>query len=150
VVNEAAAKGIIIVAAAGNDGKAVNYPAKYDNVIAVAALSKDGKMARFSSHGGEVDAVAPGADIYSTYKDNQYAVLSGTSQASPFVAGLCALLLAYARNTPGSQPINNVQDMLRCLDDLCDPSGRLNSPGRDGDWGFGIPSFANYMPWRTQ
>jgi subtilisin family serine protease len=150
IIREANARGIIIIAAAGNDGGAVNYPAHYDEVIAVAALAKDGKMARFSSRGTEVDAVAPGVDIYSTYLNNQYALLNGTSQAAPFMAGACALLLSWSRNTPGVPPIKNSQEMLQRLDDLCDPSGRIHAIGRDGSWGFGIPSFANYMPWRSQ
>lgn len=150
IIKEAHNRGIIIVAAAGNDGGSVNYPARYDEVIAVAALSKDGSMARFSSHGPQIDAVAPGVDIYSTYLNNQYALLNGTSQAAPFIAGICALLLSWSRNNAGAPPIKNTQEMLQRLDDLCDSKGRVNSPGRDGDWGFGIPSFANYMPWRSQ
>lgn len=144
----AASKGIIIISAAGNDAGAVNWPARYDEVIAVAAIDKNGAMASFSSHGPKVAVEAPGVDIFSTYLNGQYALMCGTSQASPFVAGICALLLAWQRSNPSIPPINGVQDMLQRLDDLCDPSGRLGFQGKMGDIGFGIPSFINHMPWK--
>lgn len=149
-IKQAYDKGIIIVAAAGNDAGAVNFPARYDEVIAVAAVDKNGQLARFSSRGDKVAVSAPGVDIYSTYLNNQYAVLNGTSQASPLVAGICALMLSWAKQNPGSITINNGQDMLKILDDICDPAGRIGCQGKICDMGFGIPQFANYMPWRNK
>lgn len=139
---DAANKGIIIVAAAGNDAKAVNWPARYDEVIAVAALDQQGNLAHFSSRDNKVKTVAPGVQIYSTVPTNQYGMMSGTSQASPFVAGICALLLSHARNTPGVPPINNHIDMLKALDVICDNSKFINTAD-SVNWGFGIPGFAN-------
>ena len=139
-IQEAAARGIILVAAAGNDSGAVNYPARYDEVIAVAALDKNGELASFSSRGTEVDAGAPGVDIYSTYLNNQYALLKGTSQASPFIAGVCALILAWARKN--NLVINGYKHMLHRLNDLSDPGGRVGLWG-DRTLGFGVPNFAN-------
>ena len=147
LIQEAASKGIIILAAAGNDANDVNYPARYEEVIAVAALSKDGKMAHFSSHGSEVKSIAPGVDIYSTVPTDQYGMMSGTSQACPFVCGVCALLLSYSRNVPGAHPINNYKDMLRALDAVCNTNEYLQT-GANSDWGFGVPKFAN-IDWTT-
>lgn len=149
IIKEAYDKGIIIVAAAGNDSGAVNYPARYNEVIAVAAIGQNGELANFSSRGQQVAVSAPGVGIYSTYLNNQYAVLNGTSQASPLVAGICALMLSWARNNPTVPQIRNAQDMLKILDDLCDPVGRIGFTGKETNIGFGIPQFANFMPWKA-
>jgi len=142
-IQEAAAKGIIVISAAGNDAAAVNYPARYDEVIAVAAIDQQGNMAHFSSHDSAVDVSAPGVGIYSTSLNNGYAVLNGTSQAAPYVAGVCALLISHSRNTAGVEPIKGYLKMLEALDSVCDPKGRAGHIGKDGDVGFGIPDFAN-------
>jgi len=146
-IKDAVNKGIIVIAAAGNDSKNVNWPARYDEVIAVAALDQQGNLAHFSSRDEHVKTVAPGVQIYSTVPANQYGMMSGTSQASPFVAGVCALLLSYARNTPGAKPINNYVDMLKALDVICDNSKFINTAD-SVNWGFGIPGFAN-IDWTT-
>lgn len=143
--------GIIVVAAAGNDSGAVNYPARYEEVIAVAAIDQQGNLARFSSRGDQVSVVAPGVSIYSTYLNNQYVVLNGTSQASPLIAGICALLISWVKKHPENNiVINNGQDMLKLLDCLCDPQGKIGYVGKECQIGFGIPQFANFMPWKEQ
>lgn len=121
-IKEAVQRGIIIVAAAGNDSGAVNFPAKYPEVIAVGAIDEKGNLADFSSHGPEISVVAPGVNIYSTYLNNQFAVLRGTSQASPFIAGICALLLCQdMQNNNGERTILSMSGMLDALDVICDP-----------------------------
>ncbi len=142
-IKEATNRGIIVLAAAGNDAGRTNYPARYDEVIAVAALDRTGNLAHFSSRSDEVDAVAPGVDIYACHLNKGYAKLNGTSQACPFMAGVCALLLAWSRKTPDVPLIKNYQDMLQRLDDVCDRDSNNVAIGRSGEWGFGIPSFAN-------
>lgn len=97
VVDYAREKGVTIVAASGNDGQEqLYYPGALPHVITVGALDEVGDIAPFSTYGKQVDFVAPGTNIYSTYLENDYAFSTGTSHASPFVAGAVALLKAYA------------------------------------------------------
>src|SRR3989339_337951 len=97
-ISKTYAAGVVLVAAAGNDGAAntVNYPAKYPEVIAVSAIGQDDKLAGFSSFGPEVDIAAPGVTIKSTYNDGYYKSLNGTSMACPHVVGVAALVLSTA------------------------------------------------------
>ena len=98
-VDFAQEKGVLLVVAAGNNGRNIDkdpvYPAAYDdsNILTVAASTSKDKLASFSNWGPEeVDVAAPGDGIRSTYLDGGYRVLDGTSMAAPFAAGLAALL----------------------------------------------------------
>ncbi|WP_284139354.1 S8 family peptidase [Virgibacillus sp. LDC-1] len=98
-VNYAWNKGAVIIAAAGNDGVSTTFePASYANVIAVGATDRNDRKASFSNYGTWVDVMAPGVDIASTYPNNRYVYLSGTSMASPYVAGLAGLLTGQGKN----------------------------------------------------
>ncbi|QPK89892.1 S8 family peptidase [Bacillus velezensis] len=96
-IAQANQSGISIVCATGNDGRDdADYPAHMDEVIAVGGLDRSLNISSFSN--GGYDVLAPSVDIFSTYKNGKYAKMTGTSMASPLVAGGIALLISYYRN----------------------------------------------------
>lgn len=92
--------GLVLVAAAGNDGVSTPlYPAAYDEVIAVAASDINNQIPSWSNWGPHIDLTGPGVSIYSTYKGSSYKTLSGTSMACPHVAATAALVLSIPVGT---------------------------------------------------
>lgn len=131
---------IPIIAAAGNDGtdNAVNYPGKFPETICVTAFDKNGNPADFNSTGKEADFSAPGVDIYSTWLKNKYASLSGTSMATPFMAGVVALLLSKHLKQElqtGKNDCKTVDQIKEHLKKYCDDKG---ISGHDDIWGYGV------------
>lgn len=88
-------KGGLVIFAAGNDSIEYGAPADYDGVIAVGAMDNTGYRAGFSNYGDWVDIAAPGTSIMSTFPDNSYGNLQGTSMACPHVSGVAALVVSY-------------------------------------------------------
>jgi minor extracellular protease Epr len=133
-VDAAYSSGILVVASAGNSGKRVitldnvGYPAKYDSTIAVAATDVNNARASFSSTGPAVEVAAPGVYVRSTYLNNQYATMSGTSMAAPHVSGHLALLVqAFPNKTP-----LEIRALLQLY--VLD----LGTAGRDWAFGYGL------------
>lgn len=124
--NLAYSKGIICVAASGNSSMNVGgpypspgfYPASYNHVISVAASTNTDTKAGFSNYGTNIDVTAPGANILSCLAGgiSSYGNLSGTSMASPLVAGLCGLMKCY-------NPIP-IDSIVACLKRTC---GNINA-----------------------
>lgn len=132
--NAIASSGALFVAAAGNSGSSQTaYPAGYpnDNVISVAATDHNDSLASFSNFSSNwVDLGAPGVNIVSTYRDNQYRSLNGTSMASPHVAGVAALILADSptlTNAVVKARIMNSVDPVPSLAGKTVTGGRLNA-----------------------
>ena len=131
--------GMLLVAAAGNDGNsAKSYPASYDAVMSVAAVDSNENRASYSQYNDQVEIAAPGSAVQSTYPTNTYAALSGTSMATPHVAGGAALVWSYF-----PQCTNN--EIRSALNATAEDKG---SAGRDNFYGYGLMQLAdayNYL-----
>lgn len=131
-VDYAVQHGVLIVAASGNDGSqnGVSDPADLEGTIAVGAVDRSRRLAPFSNQGARVQCVGPGVEILSTYRNGGYALLSGTSMATPWVTSVFALAVA-ARKSNISVAL--ASDLLAaCCDDL-------GTAGRDKAYGHGLP-----------
>ena len=131
--------GMLLVAAAGNAGNsAKSFPASYDAVMSVAAVDSNENRASYSQYNDQVEIAAPGSAVQSTYPTNSYAALSGTSMATPHVAGGAALVWSYFPQCSNNQIRN-------ALNATAEDKG---SAGRDNFYGHGLMQLAdayNYL-----
>lgn len=120
--------GVVVVAAAGNESTdEPAYPASYDHVVSVASTTPWDDTSYFSNYGPTIDVSAPGSYIYSTLPEDDYGEMSGTSMASPVVAGIAALIKA---NEPNLTNDEIVKRLVETADDL-------GPKGKDEDFGYG-------------
>ncbi len=137
---------VLVVAAAGNDGPyedSLDWPARNIGVVSVGALASDETVADFSSRGtnstseayraedGDLEIVAPGVNIESTFKEGSYAILSGTSMAAAHVAGLAALVW----KVDAEHPAQEVRTVLHTM------SRDVGDSGDDNASGWGVPRY---------
>lgn len=146
VLREVADRGVLAVAAAGNDGRAggIDAPAFFDTVIAVGSVDRaadpaDSVRSSFSDYGPELELMAPGATvsestgsdiegILSTVPDDRYGLQPGTSMAAPLVAGAAAMVWSANPDLTAAE----VRQILR------DTATDLHTPGRDDETGWGL------------
>lgn len=148
-IRYAVGKGVLVVAAAGNSGPNANtigYPGGFKEVVGVAALNPDEVVAYFSSRGiddgddktisdREVEVAGPGRSVLSTYKDGGYATMSGTSMATPHIAGLAAKMWQGSANATRNWLRQQAQ-----AHDITEAEQVNNAgPGYDIAAGYGLP-----------
>ncbi len=132
-------QGVLLVAAAGNDGSAysstdpMSYPASYNAVMSVAAVDSSKNLASFSQKNSQVEIAGPGVDVLSTYPEGtgqqgNYGTMSGTSMASPHVAGVAALVWSH-------HPTCSAQEIRSVLNNTAQD---LGAAGRDVKFGYGL------------
>ncbi|WNR46401.1 S8 family peptidase [Paenibacillus roseipurpureus] len=122
-------KDVALIAASGNDNtEQPGYPAAYPEVFAVAASDSKNEKAPFSNYGDYIDVTAPGVSIASTYPNNQYAALSGTSMASPHVTALAALIRSANPNLKNTEVYEIMRKSAQDLGDV----------GHDKYFGYGL------------
>ncbi len=132
--DNAQAKNVLLVAAAGNSGDGntgtteLSFPAAYDSVVSVAAIESDDDIASFSNSGTHVELSAPGVGVYSTYKKDGYATFSGTSMASPHAAGVAAVIWSEIASPTAASVRTELRTRVR----------DLGPAGRDTGYGFGV------------
>ena len=138
VIRYALSKNVTVVAASGNDGTDERYyPSALPGVIAVGAVDDSGAVARFSSFGANITVVAPGLNIYSSFANNTYAFASGTSQASPFVAGAIGLMKSYALQQGTKLSNQEIKFILK------NTSDKVDSHLRNVYAGYGLINLAD-------
>jgi len=138
-IDTAAAKNVMVVAAAGNDGPAegsIDYPGAYIKVVAAGAINQSGNVPDWSSRGindencaieeKEVEFGAPGVNIESTYNDGCYTYMSGTSMATPHISGLAAKVWAG--------DVGSTRSYLQKLAERVCPTDKAT--------GFGLPTIS--------
>jgi subtilisin family serine protease len=134
-VERARQAGIIVVAAAGNSGPRENtagWPGRFPGVVCVGAVDSDTKTANFSSRGAALVVAAPGVNVRSCYPGDRFATMSGTSMATPYVAGVAALYVGRCKEAGVKW---SAEEFARLIQKT---SRDLAPAGRDTATGFGL------------
>jgi thermitase len=127
-VKYANSRGTILIAAIGNESTSqAIYPAAYPGVIAVGATDTNGNRAPFSNYGNYLSLMAPGVSIQSSYPNNRYQALSGTSMSAGFVSGIAALILSKNSSLSNTQVRNT----------LSSSADDISTLGKDSLTGYG-------------
>lgn len=132
-------QGVLLIAAAGNDGSsytstdALSYPASYNAVVSVAAVDSNKALASFSQKNSQVEIAGPGVNVLSTYPEGtgsqgNYGSMSGTSMASPHVAGVAALVWSHHPSCSAAQIRGALNESAQ----------DLGTSGRDVRFGYGL------------
>ena len=122
-------QGVLLVAAAGNEGySGLAYPAAYESVIAVTAVDAEGRQAIFPNQSEAIDFAAPGVGILTAQEAMGTSSFTGTSAAAPFVTGTLATLLASASNPIRQQAVELMTEYLN----------EAGAPGVDAAYGAGV------------
>lgn len=133
------AAGIPVIVASGNENGEVCYPAVYPETIAVGAMDDRFERAKFSNFGQELDIMAPGVDVYSTVPVNAYGKMSGTSMATPMVAGAVALYIAHKRSKGESYTVQGIHKAIQ------ESAVDLGMDGYDAGTGHGLLNLSKLL-----
>lgn len=134
---EAARMGVLVFAAFGNEGPGDNtggWPGRDPNAFGIGAYDSNMRIASFSSRGPEIDFCCPGVRVRSCYPNGQYAVLSGTSMATPYAAGCAALVLSHVKSQNGGQSKLTPKELYARFRDTAKD---IEAPGFDRLAGYG-------------
>lgn len=143
-IQSAIDKGIIVVAAAGNDGTTeYQYPASYENVVSAASIGTVSALlapSAFSQHNDRITVTAPGYNVYSTTKEDSYAASSGTSFSAPMVSAAAAIAKQINPSITGSEFIEALKET----------STDIYTPGYDEYTGYGLLNVKNLIEYLSK
>jgi len=129
-------RGVLLVAAAGNDSGTVSYPARFGSVVAVSATTQDDGLASFSNRGSRIELAAPGVRVRSTLPGGGYGEKSGTSMACPHVAGAASQVLAH---------VDTATNNRKARSRLRSTAEDLGADGKDNEFGYGLVDVASAL-----
>lgn len=138
-------RGAVVVAAAGNAGfngrNTIGYPGRFLESLCIGATRSDGKIANFSSGGRQIDIATPGQAIVSSSHRGGFVSMSGTSMATPYAAGLCALIISTMRRE-GHAALSGVEAWREFFGRFVEDRG---APGKDERFGLGVPKYTDIV-----
>jgi subtilisin family serine protease len=143
--NDVIQQGVFVICAAGNEGairgrNTIGWPARLPNTLAIGSHRKDGKVSEFSSRGKQVDMSFPGEDILSTWIDNTFRSISGTSMATPAACGLTAVMLShFAKAKKEGKVVKPIRNNTELREHWAEHAIEAGVDGKDIHYGWGYP-----------